>query len=112
MRALATTRVSVLRGTGTSLFDDPTDTGTVVTVGVPISIVETQRSTTGHVDDRQKTVLTFTGRCNANVDIRQGDRLLDRDGVTYYNVVAATTVSNPITGNDRRLDLERVPTTS
>lgn len=112
MRALATTRVSVLRGTGTSLFDDPTDAGTVVTVGVPIAIIETARSTTDHVDDRQKTVITYTGRCNPNVDIRQGDRLLDADGVTYYQVDAATTVSNPITGNDRRLDLSRVPTTS
>lgn len=111
-RSLATTRVSVLRGTGTSLFDDPTDAGTVVTVGVPISIIETARSTTDHADDRQKTVITYTGRCNPNVDIRQGDRLLDRDGVTYYQVDAATTVSNPITGNDRRLDLSRVPTTS
>lgn len=110
MRALATTRVSILRGSTVNLFDDPSDAGTVVASGVPMAITETSRATTEHADDRQKSVLAYTGRCNPTVDVRQGDRLLDRDGTTYYQVTAATTVSNPITGNDRRLDLERVPT--
>ena len=110
VRALATTRVSVLRGTGVNLFDDPGDTGTVILVGVPISIVETSRASTQHVDDRQQTIQALTGRCNPNVDIRQGDRLLDRDGATYYQVLSSSVVSNPITGNDRRLLLQRVPT--
>jgi membrane-anchored protein YejM (alkaline phosphatase superfamily) len=112
VRALATTRVSILRGNTVNLFDDPSDAGTVVVVGVPMSIIETARSTTDHADDRMKTIQTLTGRCNWNVDVQQGDRLLDRDGATYYQVTAVSTVSNPILRNDRRLDLIRVPTTS
>lgn len=110
MRALPTTRVSILRGESTNIFADVTDASTVITVGVPIAITETGRATTSHADDRQKSVLTYTGRCSPKIDVRQGDRLLDKDGVTYYSVRAVTTVSNPITGNDQRLDLERVPT--
>jgi hypothetical protein len=110
VRALPTTRVSVLRGSTVNVFDDPTDAATVVLVGVPMAITETARTTTDHADDRQKSVFTYSGRCKYGTDVRQGDRLLDRDGVTYYAVRAVTTVSNPITKNDVRLDLERVPT--
>lgn len=107
MIGVATTVVSVLRGTSTNLFGDTTDLAIPVTVGVPASIMETNRATTRQADDRAQTVIRYVGRVSGDVDIRPGDRLLDSDS-NIYLVAAASRSSNPFLVPDLRLDLEWV----
>lgn len=111
MIATVTDLVSILRGDSTNVFGDPVEANTVVATGVPFAIVEQARNTTKYATDHQKTLITYTGRCNAVVDVRQGDRLQTGAGVIYL-VTAASLVRNIMTGNDIRCDLDRVQQTT
>lgn len=108
MRAVATSTFSVLRGTGESSFGDETDTGTVVLSGVPMSVMEQRRQDANPVTGRADTVHFYTGRCSPALDVRAGDRLQDERTGAIYQVSSATQVANPVSQNDRRMDLERV----
>lgn len=108
MRSVATTTVTILRGETTSELGDPTAADTRVADRVPFSIMEQTRKTTRRADDRPQTVIYFTGRCSARVDVRQEDRVQDESTGTIYLVTAVSRVASPITTNDTRCDLERV----
>jgi hypothetical protein len=108
MRAVATCRVTVLRGETTTALGDPADASTPVQDRVPFSILEQRRQTTRRADDRAQTVLYFTGRCSPRIDVRQGDRLQDESTGTIYLVTAVSRVASPIGTNDTRCDLEKV----
>lgn len=108
MRAVATTTCSILRGETTTTFGDTESADTVVANRIPFSILEQRRLTTRRADDRPNTVLYFTGRCSARVDVRQEDRLQDEATGNIYLVTAVSRVGNTITTNDTRCDLEMV----
>jgi len=110
MRAVATTTVTVYRGTTTNAFGDDVDNTTPLFTGKPMSIQEQRRATTRHADNRAQTVLYHTARCSPALDVRLDDRLLDERTGSIYLVTAASTVENTVTTNDRRLDLEKVST--
>ena len=101
--------VDIQRGAAVNSFGDDVDVATTVHASVPFSILEQHRTTSRRVDARAQTLLYYTGRCNGNVDVLMGDRLKDAAG-TYYLVTAISTVGNPISPSDVRVDLERVKT--
>lgn len=112
MIAQATHVVDVLRGGGVSFYGDPVDTDTVVVAGVPMSILESSRNTTTHADDRLQTVTALIGRCNREVDVRQGDRLRTAGGRVFQVASVSRPVSS-VMAADARLDLTwvRLPDT-
>lgn len=104
----ATCRVTILRGTETTELGDVTDVARPVRDRVPAAIREQRRQTTTNVDDRAQTVLFFTGRIAANVDVRANDRLRDEDTGTIYLVTAVSRHGASSRTNTTRCDLERV----
>ena len=104
----ANCRVSILRGTETTELGDLTDRPVPVADRLPAAIREQRRQTTTNVDDRAQTVLFFTGRLTATVDVRSGDRLRDEATGTIYLVTAVSRHGASSRTNETRLDLERV----
>lgn len=107
---IATTRVTILRGTTTDEFGDTVDTdteaGTDGQTGIPASLVEQTRTATTRDDLTPRVVRYTVGRLPAGTDIGEDDRLRDdRTGRTYI----VTAVSRP-TGigitPDLRVDLK------
>lgn len=75
---------------------------------VPASIIEqTQRAPDLGTGDL-RAVRAITGRVGGEVDIRTGDRILDRSDGGWYSVDATTRPQNPAALLDLRLELTRV----
>jgi len=100
--------VTILRGTETTELGDITDRAAPVRDRVPAAIREQRRQTTTNADDRAQTVLYFTGRITANVDVRVNDRLRDEATGTIYQVTAVSRHAASSRTNETRCDLERV----
>jgi hypothetical protein len=84
MLAIATTRVSILRGTTTDGYLDVVDNGTVAASGIPASLLEQTRSSTRRADRRPQTVRSYACRLPASTDIHPDDRIRDeRTGLVY-----------------------------
>ena len=81
---IATTTVSVQRGTGVDSFGDPIDNATVVASGVPVAIVEDSQRKWLPNEQRETLIEQYTIRARPNVDIVENDRLVDeREGFVY-----------------------------
>lgn len=107
MLAVATTTVSVLRGTATDAWGDEADANTVVRAGVQIALTEQSRRVTTRDDPTPRIVRYAVGRVTAGTDITDQDRLRDeRTGVVYI-VDAVSQMTNPAVASDLRLDLRR-----
>lgn len=107
MLALATTTVTVYRGTSTDAYGDEQDTDTVVHTGIPASIVEQTRRTTTRDDPTPRVIRYAVGRVTAGTDITDQDRLLDeRTGVVYI-VEAVSSMASAAVAADLRLELRR-----
>lgn len=111
MIALATTTVSVLRGTETTVFGDEADSTTVVQSGVPMAIMAQSQASTRAVDQRAQEVEYCRGRAPKGTDIRVGDRIKDERSLEIYTVTGAHQAGNPVIGQDLAVDLTRVPST-
>lgn len=107
MYTVATTTISILRGTSTDIYGDTTDTATVAASGIPASILEQRKTTFTPADNRVQQIGFFTGRVSQLVDVRIGDRILDERTGTIYVLDNISTVSSPVLGNDSRLDLRK-----
>lgn len=108
MTFLATTTVTILRGTATNRFDDEVDVDTVFMDRVPASIL--QRPATGGrpASGRKDTVRTYTLRLGRVVPLEQNDRIRDeRTGWTYAITTLAPS-TNPVGLGSTRADLQRV----
>lgn len=107
MLALATTTISVLRGTSTDVYGDETDTDTVVRSGIPASLVEQTRRVTTRDDPTPRIVRYAVARVTAGTDITDQDRIRDeRTGGTYI-VDAVSSMNSAAIAADLRLDLRR-----
>lgn len=107
MLALATTTVTVYRGTSTDAYGDEQDTNTVVHTGIPASIVEQTRRTSTRDDPTPRVIRYAVGRVTAGTDITDQDRLLDeRTGVVYI-VEAVSSMASAAVAADLRLELRR-----
>jgi hypothetical protein len=107
MQAIATTRISILRGTTTDAYGDEQDTNTPIATGVPASLIEQSRRVTSRDNPTPRIVRYAVARVPARTDITDQDRVLDeRTGATYI-VDAVSAMANPAMQVDRRVDLRR-----
>ncbi|MER5715720.1 hypothetical protein [Streptomyces sp. NPDC002132] len=107
MQAIATTSVSILRGTTTDAYGDEQDTDTPIHTGVPASLVEQSRRVTTRDDPTPRIVRYAVARVPAGTDVTDQDRLLDERTGAIYIVDAVSAMTNPAIAVDRRLDLRR-----
>lgn len=107
MQAVATTKVSILRGTTTDAYGDEQDTDTPVHTGIPASLVEQSRRVTTRDDPTPRIVRYAVARVPASTDVTDQDRLLDERTGAKYIVDAVSAMTNPALAVDRRLDLRR-----
>lgn len=107
MQAIATTRVSILRGTATDAYGDEQDTDTPVHTGIPASLVEQSRRVTTRDDPTPRIVRYAVVRLPAGTDITDQDRLLDEVTGVKYIVDADSFMANPAMAVDIRVDARR-----
>jgi hypothetical protein len=104
---LATTTVSVLRGTGTDAFGDETDLATVAASGIPASLIESSRQAQEPVTGTPRIIRTHVCRVPPGTDVTENDRVKDEQTGEIYIVVSATRNANPVLAQPLRLDLKR-----
>ena len=82
-----TTYVTVLRTSPSTLtdeFGDPMDNETVASTGNPWSIIQQRQRQFVPAEGRATIIEVIAGRCRANVDVKNTDRLRDeRTGFLY-----------------------------
>ncbi|MCX5365943.1 hypothetical protein OG864_45415 [Streptomyces sp. NBC_00124] len=104
---LATTTVSILRGTTEDEFGDEADTATTLAVGIPASLIEATRTAMEPVSGTPRIIRTHVCRLPPAVDVTENDRIKDEQTNEIYIVVAVTKNSNPVLAQPLRADLKR-----
>lgn len=107
MLALATTTLTVYRGTTTDDFGDAGDTDTIVHTGIPASLVEQTRRVTTRDDPTPRIIRAAVGRVTAGTDITDQDRIKDERTGAVYIVDAVSQMTSAAVAADMRLDLRR-----
>ncbi len=107
MQAIATTTVSILRGTTTDDYGDEQDTDTPVATGVPASLTEQSRRVTTRDDPTPRIVRYAVARLPARTDVTDQDRIRDERTGAVYIVDAVSGMTNPAFEVDRRRDRRR-----
>lgn len=107
MQAVATTSLTVLRGTTTDAYDDEQDTDTPHATGIPASLTEQSRRVTTRDDPTPRIVRYAIARVPAGTDINDQDRVRDERTGAVYIVDATSSMTNPAMAADLRLDLRR-----
>ena len=107
MQAIATTRLTVLRGTTTDAYGDEQDTDTPHATGIPASLTEQSRRVTTRDDPTPRIVRYAVARVTAGTDVQDQDRLRDERTGAIYIVEATSSMANPAATPDIRLDLRR-----
>lgn len=107
MFALATTTITVYRGTTSDTWGDEQDTDTPVYTGIVASVTEQSRRVTTRDDPTPRIVRYAVGRVTAGTDITDQDRILDERTGAVYIVDAVSSMNSPVVAADLRLDLRR-----
>lgn len=108
MSFLATTTVTITRGTAENAYGDEIDTDEVVASKVPASILERPVTGARPASGRADTPRIYAMRVWKTVDLRQNDRVRDeRTGRTFYVTTEAPS-TNPVGLGSTRVDLQRV----
>ncbi|MER5750624.1 hypothetical protein [Streptomyces sp. NPDC002088] len=107
MLAVATTRLTVLRGTTTDAYGDEQDTDTPHLTGITASLTEQSRRITTRDDPTPRIVRYAVARVTAGTDITDQDRVRDERTGAVYIVEAVSSMANPAVAADLRLDLRR-----
>ena len=104
---LATTTITIMRGTVTGPYDDDLDSDQVVASKVPASILE--RPVTGGrpASGRTDTQRTHALRVWKPVDIRQDDRVKDERTGAVYSGTSAAPCTTPVGRGSTRAALQR-----
>lgn len=115
MNFLATTTVSILRGTSENEYGDEIDTalpGDVIATGIPASIMEQRtplsprgrRTVMQQANETPRDVRWLNIRLPAGTDVQQGDRLRDENSGHIYHVDTVASDSSPVTSIDLRIE--------
>jgi len=107
MQAIATTRISILRGTGVDAYGDEVDIDTPHATGIPASLTEQSRRVTTRDDPTPRIVRYTIARVPAGTDITDQDRVKDERTGAIYAVDAVSSMANPVAVADLRIDLRR-----
>jgi hypothetical protein len=108
MLARPNTLVSILRGTTTNVHGDVVDGSTPQYQHIPVKLSELNRLDTDPTSGRARTIHHLVARCGADVDIQDGDRLLDEQTGLIYALSSVSAPRSAMSVNDLRLDLQRV----
>lgn len=109
-----TTLVTVLRTSPSTLtdeFGDPEDNETVASTGNPFSIIMQSKRQFLPSENRTTTVETILGRCRANVDVKNTDRLKDERTGFLYMIESIVHPQDPIGAAAKSFILKRVQQT-
>lgn len=109
MYSLATTTVSILRGTSTDpVYGDTTATMTVVATGIPASIIEDRNlKTTTPGNPTPRITRGYTGIVGSEVNVTDADRLKDERTGRIYVVVSVSQQAVAGLTSDTTLELRR-----
>ncbi len=108
MSFLATTLISILRGTVEDRYGDEVDTDTVIASRIPASILAKPVTGARPSSGRKDTPRGYFLRVWRNVDIRQNDRVRDERTNEVYAVLTDAPTANPVGLGSTRLDLQKV----
>lgn len=108
MSFLATTKITIKRGTAKNRYDDEVDTDTIVDTDVIASILEKPATGGRPASGRKDTPRGYFLRVWKNVDIQQNDRIVDQRTGRTYAVITEAPSTNPVGLGSTRLDLQRV----
>lgn len=108
MNARPTTTVTILRGTGTDEYGDPTDTLTEVATGLPASILERTQRVTKFGERTPQIITYYTARLPGDTVLHAQDRIKDETTGVIYVMDNFSQVANPLLVNDVRVDLRRL----
>lgn len=108
MYALASTRVSILRGTSTDDYGDETDEPTVVASGVLACIREVASRVQDRTTGTPRQIRRVEAQLPSPTDVRVGDRLRDDRHHLTYLVENVTAPGGPGHTADLEVELKRV----
>lgn len=108
MSFLATTTVTILRGTTLDRYGDEQDTDTIVATGVRASLLEKPVTGTRPASGRKDTPRGYALRVWNGVDIRQDDRVQDERTGYVYVVHTLAPSTNAVGLGSTRAELQRV----
>lgn len=104
---LATTKVSILGGSGADAFGDETDGTTVLASAVPASLIESTRTAQELVTGTPRIIRTHICRLPPGTTVDETKRIKDESTGEIYIVVAVTRNANPVLTQPLRADLKR-----
>ncbi len=107
MQAIATTRISILRGSTTDGYGDEVDTDTPIASSIPAALTEQSRRVTTRDDPTPRIVRYAVARVPARTEVTDQDRVRDERTGAVYIVDAVSSMTNPAAAADLRLDLRR-----
>lgn len=103
------TRVTLLRGTGTDAYGDPTDTDTVFLAHIPATLIETGKNVQDPSTSTPRTIRQVQCALPGFIGVLDTDRIRDELSGNLYMVVGVDTPPTLIGETpDVRLDLKRV----
>ena len=111
MYALASTTVSILRGTTVNDWGDvidDIDAARVVATGVPVDIAVTNTNTFDPTNQQIRTIRSIGGAIQSDTDITASDRLRDDTTGVVYIVESVTQRMGPGFVGDLELVLKQV----
>lgn len=110
MYALASTLVSILRGTTTNQWGDEVDdpNANAVAVGVPADIAVTNTNAFDPTSQTVRTIRSISGAIQSDTDITANDRLQDEATGVVYIVESVTQRMGPGFVGDLELVLKQV----
>lgn len=109
MHAIPTTTGDILTGTTTDNLGDTTEATTVQQAGVLASVAEQRHRPSRRVEDRLQNVRDFIIRLPYGTTITTANRFRDASGRIFV-IDTVTTLDNPVTRQDVRLDARLVTT--
>lgn len=108
MNARPTTTVSILRGSSTDEYGDPTDALTAVATGLPASLLERTQRITKYGERTPQIITYYTCRLPGDTVLQPEDRIKDETTGYIYVMDNYSQVANPLLVNDVRVDLRRL----
>lgn len=107
------TYVSIIRTTPSDLadeFGDPMDNETVASTGNQFSIIIQAKRQFLPSENRTTIVQTIFGRCRANVDVKETDRLKDERSGFFYMIEELLEPMDPMGAAAKSFILRRIQT--
>lgn len=107
MRAIANTRISILRGTEEDEFGNEVDSETPFLTGIPAALTEqTRQEATG--ESATPRVVRFTVcRVSSDTPVLESDRVKDEGTGVIYPIMGVSQTGGFGMKNDLRIDLKR-----